>query len=66
MLDAVETIAAQGTAWSADYEYSPRSNEYEHRAAADGLRARVDEWFTDSIGAQRRNRPGRRCGSPRA
>lgn len=51
VLDAVEAIATQGAAWAADYEYSPRSNEYVHRAAADGLRARVDEWFTDAVGA---------------
>lgn len=49
VLDAVEAIAAHGAEWAADYTYSPRSNEYVHRAAPSTLRATVDDWFAEAL-----------------
>lgn len=45
MLDAVAAVAAHGAAWAAEYEYSPRSNEYVYHAAPGAGRASVGTWF---------------------
>lgn len=45
VLDAVAAVAKHGAEWAADYEYSPRSNEYVHRGADRGIAHTVDAWF---------------------
>ncbi|MBX3173167.1 MAG: aminotransferase class V-fold PLP-dependent enzyme [Gemmatimonadaceae bacterium] len=49
-LDAVEQIARNGAAWAADYEYSPRTNEFVHRTATAGLRETVADWYAGALG----------------
>jgi selenocysteine lyase/cysteine desulfurase len=44
-LDAVAEVAAHAEAWSADYVYSPQTNEYTHRSGAGDARAMVQGWF---------------------
>jgi selenocysteine lyase/cysteine desulfurase len=44
-LDAVEEIARHGGAWSADYTYSARTNEYAHRDGETEVREWVGQWF---------------------
>ena len=44
-LDAVAEIAAHAEAWSRDYAYVPRTNEYAHRSGGGDAPAMVREWF---------------------
>lgn len=48
VLDAVAAIAAHGTEWAADYEYSPKSNEYRHRRVESRLPDTVADWFASA------------------
>ena len=44
-LQAVAEVVANIDAWSKDYVYSPRTNEYSHRDGDAAARARVQSWF---------------------
>ena len=44
-LQAVAEVVANIDAWSKDYLYSPRTNEYSHRDGDAAARARVQSWF---------------------
>jgi selenocysteine lyase/cysteine desulfurase len=44
-VDAVRETVARVDEWSADYEYSRRTNEYLPRHGTDALHAQVRTWF---------------------
>ena len=49
ILDAIEQLALNYSAWKAEYIYEPDTNEYHHHSFKDTAGELVNSWFNDKL-----------------
>ena len=44
-VDALHQIVANREAWSADYNYNNKTNEFQHKDQVKGIKPEIKSWF---------------------